>query len=324
MQEFFSEATFYGADKIMRLYSGFPRFLPLPVSIQHGWTLAASPAHALEEAPENWYWSLATEQNFRRTYPKVTTRTVGSPFLYLLKLLTYTLLPPDAQRGSIVFPAHSAPRITMTCNFDEYADMLAELPEAYQPITVCLYYSDLARGLAAPFLRKGFQVVSNGASRYDPDFLWNFVRNTHGKRFAFSNQMTSALLFATAMGLTSYFWGPAFTVHNPNRFWQQRDYTQYHRGWEAQYRNIFAFPNNDWPTQQAVVATELGVTHMLTPPEMRRLLWRLTLHPKYAQQVKNAGISYVRQTRAWKLARQLRATLSSPHRKWLRSFLRFE
>ena len=313
MQEFFSEATNYGAGKVMRLYSGFPGFLPLPVSIQHGWTIATRPAHAVEKAPENWYWSVAIEEKFRSAYPQIATRTVGAPFLYLLKGLAYAPLPTSEQKGSIVFPSHSTPQITMTCDFDEYAEMLAELPAQYQPITVCLYYSDLDRGLAAPFLRKGFQVVSNGASRYASDFLWNFVRHSHGKRFAFSNQMTSALLFANAMGLTAYFWGPAFTVHNPHPSWQQRDFTQHHRSWEEQYRHIFSFPANDLLAQKTFVADELGMAQLYSPRQMRRLLWRLTLHPKYRTQllqswarVKAGRLKALRQTRAWQAVRQVR------------------
>lgn len=301
MKEFYETVTYYGMDKIMRQYAAFPRRLPLPVSIQHGWTLATGPGHAVEAAAENWYWSVMIEEKFRSAYPKITTRTVGAPFLYLLKLLAYAPLWPDQQKGSIVFPSHSTPRITMTCDFDVYASMLAELPAQYQPITVCLYYSDFEQGLEAPFLRKGFQVISNGASRYDPDFLWNFVHNTHGKRFAFSNQMTSALLFAGAMGLTAYFWGPEFSAHNPNPYWQGRDYTHYHRLWEDRYRDIFRFPESNQLDQQAVVKNELGINQMLTPRQMRNLLWRLTCRPKYLCQLLKREIHSLRQATVGKV-----------------------
>jgi hypothetical protein len=104
-----------------------------------------------------------------------------------LKQLDYIPLAKAEQKGSIAFPSHSTRRIAMVCDFDQYAAALAALPMAYHPITVCLYYTDHDRGLAEPFLRHGMSVVTNGPSHLDEDFLWNFVRNVHGKRYIFSN-----------------------------------------------------------------------------------------------------------------------------------------
>ncbi len=316
MQEFFREATYYGTGKIMRLYSSFPRWLALPVSIQHGWAMSTSPVHAVEKAPENWYWSVAAEQRYANAYPKISTRPSGAPFLYLLQVLGYTPLPTTAQQGSIVFPSHSTFQIDMVCDFDHYAAQLAALPEQYHPITVCLYYTDHERGLAEPFLRHGFPVVTNGQTHLDDAFLWNFVQNVHGQRYIFSNQMSSSLLFGAAMNLTAHFWGPEFQVFNPNKFWEQRDFNQYHRGWEATYREVFRFPDPDLAHQKQVVEAELGKAQMLSPRQMRSLLWRLTLHAKYRNQFvqpwvqfKKTKIQALRQTGAWQAARQLRHRL---------------
>jgi hypothetical protein len=316
MKEIFSEATFYGTGRIMRLYCGYPQFLPLPVSIQHGWAMTTSPVHAVKRAPENWYWSLAAEQRYATAYPDIATRTSGAPFLYLLQGLGYVPLAKAEQKGSIVFPSHSTYAIDMVCDFDQYAAALAALPRHYHPITVCLYYTDHDRGLAEPFSRHGMSVVTNGQSHLDADFLWNFVRNVHGKRYIFSNQMSSSLLFGVAMDLTAHFWGPEFQVFNPNKFWERRDFNQYHRAWEAQYREAFRFPDPDLTQQKQVVDEELGRAQMLSPGQMRSLLWRLTFHPKYRRQLlrvwaqnRNPTIQRVRQTRAWQAIRHVRRKL---------------
>lgn len=281
MKEIYRQAARYGASRILRLYSGYPQSLPLPVSIQHGWTMATNPIYAIKRVPENWYWSVAAEQRFTSAYRGIVTRTSGAPFLYLLRSLSYLPLPKAEQKGSIVFPSHSIETIDMVCDFDLYAAELAALPMEYQPITVCLYYSDYNRGLAEPFLRHGMPVVTNGQSRIDDDFLWNFIRNVHGKRHIFSNQMSSSLLFGVAMNLTAHFWGPEFQIFSPDKFWKNHDYSQYHRRWEAQYKDVFRFPDPDLAHQKEVADQELGRAQMLSPNQMRRLLWRLTFHSKY-------------------------------------------
>lgn len=313
MKEFFREATYYGTGKIMRLYSGFPRVLPLPVSIQHGWAMGTSPVHAIKEAPENWYWSVEAEARYADAYPTIGTRTSGAPFLYLLRWLNYQPLPVAEQQGSIVFPSHSAYAIDMVCDFDQYATALVALPAAYHPITVCLYYTDYNRGLAEPFLRQGLPVITNGPTHLDDNFLWNFVRNVHGKRYIFSNQMSSSLLFGATMNLTAHFWGPEFQAFNPREFWKDRNFNQYHRTWEARFQEVFRFPDPDPVRQKRVVAEELGNARMLSPRQMRRLLWQLIFHAKYRKQLlspwyqfKKQKMQLVRQTKPWQLARQLR------------------
>jgi hypothetical protein len=128
--------------------------------------------------------------------------------------------------------------------------------------------------------------------------------------------MSSSLLFGAAMNLTAHFWGPEFQVFNPNKFWEARDFNQYHREWEATYREVFRFPDPDLVRQKQVVAAELGKAQMLSPRQMRSLLWRLSLHPKYRNQLvqpwvqfKKTKMQALRQTGAWQEARRLRHRL---------------
>ena len=62
MREFFASIRYYGIGKIIKDYCGFPYYLPLPVSIQHGWYLFVTKHDAMKYASENWYWSKSIEQ----------------------------------------------------------------------------------------------------------------------------------------------------------------------------------------------------------------------------------------------------------------------
>jgi len=272
MKEFHGNVTYYGIGKIFKEYAGFPRWLPLPVSVQHGWTTITSKHDARYNAVENWYWSKTLEKKYQANFPGLKTRTIGAPFLYLLKMLNYT--EPNEKQGSIVFPSHSSKLIAMKCDFNTYADLLDELPEEYKPITICMYYLDQEKGLDQPFKNKGFEIVNNGNSLYDVSFLKNFIQNTHGKKYAFSNQMTSALLFASAMGLQSHFYGPEFEVESSDPNYIHLDYNQHHRQWESEYAKLFHFPNCDLQAQQNFVSEELGESYVLSKQSMKILLYR--------------------------------------------------
>lgn len=272
MKELHGNVTYYGIGKILKEYAGFPLWIPLPVAVQHGWSIIATKHEARYNAVENWYWSKNLEQKYQEEFPELRTRTTGAPFLYLLRSLNYT--EPENKQGSIVFPSHSSKLIEIKCDFTTYADLLESLPEDYKPITICMYYLDQERGLDKPFRDKGFEIVNNGNSLYDVSFLSNFIKNTDGKKYAFSNQMTSALLFASAMGLKSYFYGPEFEVESADPNYAHLDYTQHHRQWESEYAQLFHFPNCALQAQQNFVSEELGESYLLSKQAMKLLLFR--------------------------------------------------
>ncbi|GAB1545559.1 hypothetical protein NUACC21_82350 [Scytonema sp. NUACC21] len=294
MKEFYQGVTYYGIGEIIKRYAKFPLFLPSPVAVQHGWSIIPTIHDARYDASENWYWSTSIEDRYKQKFNGLNTRAVGAPFLYLLTLINYSELPKSQKKGSIVFPCHSSAMINVNCDFEEYAEMLCNLPDEYKPITVCIYHLDREKGLDKPFLDRGFKVVSNGNSLFETQFLKNFIANTRDKKYAFSNQMTSALLFASVMGLSSFFYGPKFETKSEDPSYEHLDYTKHHRNWEAQYSQYFDFPNCNIETQRRIAATELGQELMLTPSEMRWLLWRSIFKKQYLKLFVKELMGYVR------------------------------
>lgn len=291
MKEFYGGCTYYGIGKSIKKYANFPSFIPLPVEIQHGWVNVAYKHDARFDVAENWYWSKRIEQKYLEKFEGLNTRAVGAPFLYLLKIINYSQLPLSKRKGSIVFPSHSSALIGMECDFDEYAGMLEHLPDMYKPITVCMYHLDRDKELDKPFLKRGFEVVNNGTNLYETKFLENYIQNAKDKKYAFSNQMTSALLFASAMGLTSFFYGPSFfTKSTDSTNHEGIDYTKHHRQWESEYSKYFGFPNCNLEAQKKIAATELGKEQMLSPSQMRLLLWRLVFKKPYLVKVLKKSI----------------------------------
>jgi hypothetical protein len=280
MQELYAGGGYYGIGKIIKEYANFPVCLPFPASIQHGGLTRITHIHdAFPGSPENWFWTEDLAAKYQHEFRGLNIRVVGAPFLYLLTHLNY--VEPLDMKGSIVFPAHSSHLIKVECDFEKYADMLEALPDEYKPITVCMYFLDIESGFDASFKRKGFEIVKNGDSLYDINFLKQFIENTRGKKYAFSNQATSALLFASAMGLVSFFYGPQYTEMSNDPYYNPLDWTDEISDWEQQSLSYFRFPNCDIQTQREFVFNELGKPFLLTPKEMNKTLYKLVFSKKY-------------------------------------------
>ncbi|MFW6296279.1 MAG: hypothetical protein ACOC04_03705 [Halothece sp.] len=145
-----------------------------------------------------------------------------------------------------------------------------------------MYYLDLDKGYDKPFVKRGFPVVSNGSRDYKPlgenSFLENFISHTKNKLYAFSNQLGSALFFANAMGLTSFYFETEINVDvSGSPLYKNLDVNQKFKENKTQFAHYFKFPDCDLVKQTEIVDRELGRDFMLSPAEMRNALWRCTL-----------------------------------------------
>jgi hypothetical protein len=280
--EIFGSASYYGIGKILKEYSRFPVFLPLPVNIQHGFVGERVSSHdARRDAPENWFWDEKTFRLHIDSFPEIKGRTVGAPFLYLLRLVEYSELPANEKKGSIVFPSHSSAFVKVSADFNSFADQLGRLTEEFHPITICAYHIDLERGDYQPFIDRGYQVVTNGRSLYDESFLRNFLVNVKDKKYAISNIISSSLFFSNALGVISYRMGPVPDFDNKDPHLKHIEIKkEEQRDWDELGR-YFVFPKVDFQFQRSCVDRILGKDLLLAPDQMRKLLWRNFFSIKY-------------------------------------------
>ena len=282
MPEIFGSASYYGIGKILKKYSKFPVWLPLPVNVQHGFLGRRATSHdALKSAPENWYWDEETLKSHMKFFPGIKGRTVGSPFLYLLRCINRSGGSNTEKKGTIVFPAHSSAFTKVTSDFNSFADQLSELPEKFHPITICAYHIDYERGDYKPFMERGFGIVTNGSGLYDTTFLYNFINNVKDKKFAISNSHSSALYFSSALGVIAYHMGPAFDVDNKDPHTMIIDLNREGQNCLDRFPEYFSFPNANIELQQKCVMQILGQDYLLDSKEMKRILWRKAFTRNY-------------------------------------------
>jgi len=272
----FFESHFYGISQILKEYSRVPKHWPLPAQVQHGWYYNAVGPGDDVRAPEIWCWSRRIAADFRENFPAEAVRVIGSPFLYLVKnkgIVPYSLAGGS---GTLVLPSHSSEQLQASYDQRAFVSALQDLPLEYHPITVCIYYTDLAYGHDKPFRDAGFEIVTSGKSRTDANFLSNFIELACGNRFLLSNQMTSGLLFGAYLGLIPMVFGPEYRMWNTgNRSWSGLDINQVHRDWIRDFASHFDGSTGNDVVVRPLVEHELGVADMLSAEEMQILFFRL-------------------------------------------------
>jgi len=282
MIEFFKTSVFYGHNTIVKRYSRFPTFLPLPVSIQHGWHFIPEKVDVAKNGT-TWVWSDNIKQQFQNNFNDSEFRVYGSPFLYLVRDMKIDKDNLHTRNGSIVFPAHSSHELQVSYDYEIYAKMLNELPDEYKPITVCMYYSDIDKKHNEIFEKYGLPVTSNGEKRNDEEFLLRFIENVKDKKYAFSNQMTTALLYCVHLGLRSFYYGPEISVQDEgNESWGEYDATYIERKSIEERKRYFQFPELDVDAQNQFVSDELGEKYILTKSKMRWMLISNALTIRYS------------------------------------------
>jgi SAM-dependent methyltransferase len=253
--------NFYGIREIILEYSKLPKFLPLPVAIQHGWQRFPHAFEASSNPPEIWVWSPRLKQGLESFYPTKKIRTVGSFFNYLLanQAKEAALERPV---GSICIPPHSSHFAETLYSASDFVEQLKSLDDQYKPITVMLYYLDMSKATVDLYEGAGFKVVSNGAL-FDNDFLKRFVSHVSGKRYCIYSDLGSGVFYASLLGAEPIKIDlPSIVVNKGN-----------HHITEKMISEVSAFDDEfvkSMTTQK--VNEEMGLDFMLSPSQMRALI----------------------------------------------------
>ena len=257
----FPGSDFYGIKEILLEYAGLPKFLPLPVAVQHGWQFTAHAFEVSANPPEIWVWSDRIAKELEVYCPKERIRVIGSFFCYLLKNL-----PPDymngEKKGSICTPPHSSHLITAEYSVEKFSESLLNIPDDYKPISVMLYYLDMDDSIVKAYEDRGFRVVTNG-SLFDHNFLLNFLGNIKGKKYCIFGELGSSVFFSAYCGLDIHAIDTPVTAINKGN---PHVTNEMHRNFYQYSREVL----NEW--NEDYLLSELGCNHIYSRKELRNLI----------------------------------------------------
>lgn len=207
-------ATAYGNQKWIRKMGFYPRFLPLCVATDHAPGIPSEPSKTyFTNAPFTFFHS----KSYCFWLQKFCTnklRPFFSPFVFYKN--TYGIKLDDNREGSIYFYAHGNSEVKPTKNIKSIISDLTELPNSYQPVTICLHYQDLINDVHREFLNNNFKVICMGNPN-DWNFIENYYNNLKKFKFSLSSNFSSYSLYCVNFGL------PFGLIGEPSLFFNDGD-----------------------------------------------------------------------------------------------------
>lgn len=154
----------YGFAYVMKAYADYPQDEPIFATFPHGvyFRDRVLPKGELDSPlPAHLNFPPYTTPLWKKSAKKKKVIPFASPIHYALKLFKNEV-PKNERRGTLFLPKHST--LVVDVSFDKEAVIaeLQDLPESFHPITVCIHWQDVEKGLHKFFQSKGFKVVTAG------------------------------------------------------------------------------------------------------------------------------------------------------------------
>ena len=273
----YSEQTIYGINLILKRYARFPRFLPLPCHMEHGWTPCANSlvSDLGVDKPIMLVFSRRRLDAWKSA-GKSPAYVMGAPFVHFRRLKKI-IKSPNA-RGTIVFPSHSTADTKTKFDISKYCEELKRLPKEFQPITICLFWPDFIDKGADIYRKFGFTVTTVGPKfKKGLGFVKKFYKILSVHKFATSNEVGSFTFYAVDLKIPFFMTGEMPLNINTGG---NRDMGDTARIIDELYgkKAVELFSTGPVtkisPNQEKFVADEVGINDCLSPSQMNELLWK--------------------------------------------------
>jgi FkbM family methyltransferase len=291
----------YSFGKYIREYGRYPLQLPLCINTDHG----ASGANQIYEheirsdAPVQFYHVPETVELWRGRFKK-PCYVLFSPFVFYRRHNNIQQL--ENAKGIIAFPAHTTPDIDDLSNIEEYISNLNALPEQYHPVSICLHYHDVRKGLHKAFLKKGYRVFCAG-NPFDYSFAKNFYNILRQHKYSTSNLVMSCLFYSVEMGIPHFIYGnPPMLINKSDENLGKGKYDLLGIPKIKGITDMFQGPFDKITDEQmALVNHELGITKGIPRNKMSYILYKslFLFMIKRAKAGMLNKISYARKTYAY-------------------------
>lgn len=201
----------YGIGYWIKKRFKIPQFIKL-----ENWEINHGPPYAnkVDQSLLNSRCHLLLYNNHqKKEYDKAGRRSivVGSSFVHCRKI--NHISKTGAEKGTIFFPIHTTNEIDMRIDWDKYAKSIVNLPENYQPVSVCLYYREIISGIYKHFLNNGITIYCAG-HMLDSNFPLNFYRILQQFKYSSSNSPCSSGYYSIEMGIPFFLFGESPQIFN--------------------------------------------------------------------------------------------------------------
>ena len=260
-----AENRFWGHIQLLAKYCGLDSQPWLNGYLQHGWNATDGFGNYLgsKRFANKYVWSKRC-QDLIKNSGKKNVFAIGAPWIYLEDVYPQQL--KQNQSGTIAYPVHSSSWSKMGDTNKEYANFLKD---KYGEIMVVLHRYDFANAETRNSYESiGHSITTHGVGTpwekdFDPLFLKKQRDLVSGFSTVVSNSMSTAVLYATSVGLKPEIGGPiSYSITNiDDKASQVGDGSI---NWNAKIME----PEN----QVNLWKTELGLACKRSPQELREIL----------------------------------------------------
>lgn len=272
----------YGIGFWLRRFARCPEWLPLYFFADHGPSLDKTILpYEIDSKFDKalFHNSFKVEDALSRKFSKVYV--VGSGFVHYKNLNKISRV--SNPKGTVVFPFHSTFNIDTIFDWEKYINELKSLPDKFHPLTICMHYVDIEKGLDRLFLKHGFNVVTAG-HKNNIQFVQNFYEIIRDKKYGTSNIFGSQALYAADLGLPYFLYGSNDLYLN-NRGNDSvalgknslKDYVHKNRKMDKydEANRIFTeFSEEVTPQQKAFANEALGIHETVSPLFLSYIFWK--------------------------------------------------
>lgn len=199
-----SENSSFG--KTFRKWARYPTFLPLCFSSDHGVHVESRcwPNEVRSPYSTFFTWNKKKAAKMKVEHKKNAFH-VPHPWVYYRKKYFGNFKCQPA--GTLVFYAHSnATTNPVYEDLDGYMCALTELPEKYHPITICMSFHDIEKGLHKKIRKYGFPIVTAGSTSARI-FVDRFYSLIHQFRYTTSPNIGSHTYYILEAGIPFFLFG---------------------------------------------------------------------------------------------------------------------
>jgi hypothetical protein len=285
---FGDEIERFGFNDIVRSYSGYPKALPLPFNIYHGWYIEKPRPYDLTTPRSLLLVFNKRQAEEWRVCSDKPVAVLGAPFIHYRRRMNIQQNPDAA--GTIVYPGHAATSIVSDFDIRKFCEVLVSLDPKFHPITVSVFENEIRDGLDSIYREYGFRTFTPGSPK-SIEFCRNFYSELAKHRYSCGNHYGTNILYAVEMGIPYFFVGELCSgVLRTTGEKVVKDRTPEHLQLLERIRTLFAEPVDEvTPEQSEFIIAESGVDDCMPPDELRRLMLRMF----FAREVPSAMVRAV-------------------------------
>ena len=195
----------YGHAYLLKTYAGYPVEKSINATFPHGVyfrdkVLPKSEVKAPLPAVLNFPPITTPLWNKTAKHKKVIP--FASPIHYAVRLFQAEV-KKENRKGTLFLPKHSTKVVDVTFDVEAVVRELKSLPDDFKPVTVCVHWNDIEKGLHKVFIEAGFEVVTAGhLTDYNYMFRWLHLVSRH--KLLAGCGLGSALFYSVIAGVPFY------------------------------------------------------------------------------------------------------------------------